>query len=149
LVEHGPNPLKFVLNDDKLVDINTLHPPLAIFGTSPLAGFEIISGHNVILRLQFAAIGTTVPQLLRFPKLGDTGFEVLELQQALAERGFTTKTDGHWDDDTTQAIGAFTQAEHHSPVSFLIERIWQALGLPLREGGVPGFPGPAGVFPDG
>jgi peptidoglycan hydrolase-like protein with peptidoglycan-binding domain len=51
-----------------------------------------------------------VASLGRFSQKGDTGFEVLELQQALTDRGYATKTDGHWGDETEQQIRAFTRS---------------------------------------
>jgi len=118
----------------------------AIFGTDPLAGIEI---GTVFLNMGPRDPAEGMPHLGRFPQKGDKGFEVLMLQQGLTTHGHPTKTNATWDDATDQQLGAFTQSLPHSPLSFLIERIWRALGLPINEAGLPGLPGPAGVFPDG
>jgi hypothetical protein len=130
----------------------------ALFGTDPLAGIEIVPGRTVFLNMGPRDPAEGIPHLGRFPLKGDTGFEVLMLQQGLTVHGFPTKTDGHWGDETEQhrlsfaaSVGLLTfHVPHHSDDHFAtIERVWDALRLPLREGGVPGLPGRAGVFPDG
>jgi hypothetical protein len=161
LMAHGPIKLLFKAIDGTDLDIVAIHGTTAVFGHEPIAGKQINPGEQFTFRIAPTepVPGAEISRLGRFPVKGDTGFEVLELQQALTDHGFPTKTDGHWDDETEKQRIAFAHSvglltfisvpAHQNDHAATIERVWLTLGLPINEVGMPGLSGPAGVFPLG
>lgn len=140
LIRHGPIKLLFQDNKGAAIDIVALHVngDLVVFGQDPVPGAPV--GPSIILRV------TDIDRpLRRFPQFGDSGLEVLELQQALTDRGFPAATDGKWGDETAKALDDFGRSQgflvfiHPPGTARLIEKVWPALHLPVDQNGVPGL----------
>jgi hypothetical protein len=135
-IAHGPVKLLFQDNTGADAEPAAIHGDVVVFGQDPVPNAPV--GPNIILKITVMP----PPPLGRFPRRGDRGLEVLELQQALTDRGFPVTTDGVFFDETEAAVVAFAHKENIPVPMFIappLRRIWTALGLPIDQSGVPGL----------
>jgi hypothetical protein len=137
----GPVKLLFQNKDKqpiKLQDFDFVNP--TIFGQAPAPGLMAGPGIGSAVLLRVTGFSSF---LGRFPIPGDSGLEVLQLQQALEIQGFLTETSGIFDDATKVALRAYRDA--HGVINplgtslnrTLINKVWIPLGLPVDKDGRP------------